>query len=250
MFLIPSIEIGEGRVVREVGPGQERIIYSDDPLSVAASFIAMGARRLHLVDLDAAYGRPTRNLELIGEICQELEADFQVGGGVRTRLHFESLLELGANYVILGTAAIESPSLVEELARIYPEYLIVSIDAAEGLVKTRGWSKPTELRAVDLARQMVELGVRHFIHTDIIRDGTLSGVDFGILREFCSAVPHSTVLASGGVAGEADLRKLRQAKIPNLLGIIVGTSLYEGALSYPRGQAILTESGEKKLVKR
>jgi phosphoribosylformimino-5-aminoimidazole carboxamide ribotide isomerase len=226
MEVIPAIDLKAGRCVRLYqGDYQKETIYSDDPLSVALAWQEQGAPRLHLVDLDgAALGRPV-NLEVISAIVKELSIPVQVGGGVRDVATAETLLSAGVSRVVIGTAAVEEPSLVERLCREQgSEQVLVAVDARNGQVAIKGWQEDTQVSALGLARQMAELGVCRLLYTDISRDGTLTEPDFAANARLVQNTGLA-VLASGGIASLEHIRRLAATGVE---GAIVGRALYTG----------------------
>jgi phosphoribosylformimino-5-aminoimidazole carboxamide ribotide isomerase len=226
MEIIPSIDLKSGRCVRLYqGDYQQETVYSDDPLSVARAWQEQGAPRLHLVDLDgAAQGNPA-NLEAIAAIIAALSIPVQVGGGVRNTATAEKLLEAGADRVVIGTAAVEDPSLVRELCQKYGgQRVVVALDARNGRVAIKGWTQGTDVAVVDLALQMRDLGVPRLLYTDISRDGTLSEPNFAanaaLVRETGLAVQ-----ASGGISHMEHLRRLAETGVE---GAVIGRALYTG----------------------
>ena len=174
MEIIPAIDIRAGQCVRLYqGDYSAETVYSFNPVSKAHEWVAQGATRLHVVDLDGAARGEIVNLDIIREIAQGLLIPVQVGGGVRSIKDIESLFKAGVDRVILGTTAVENYELVKEACRRFKDSIIVGIDARDGKIAIKGWKQSTEITAVSLARDMVKLGVRRFIYTDISRDGTL-----------------------------------------------------------------------------
>ena len=168
MLVIPAIDVKDGRCVRLYqGDYRRMTVYDEHPAAVAARFQAAGARLIHLVDLDgAATGRPT-NLAAIRDVVGEVTIPVELGGGIRSLETVEACLRMGVGRVILGTAAVEDRDLVARAAHAFGEQVVVGIDARDGLVATHGWQRTSEVRALDLARDLAELGVRRFIYTDI-----------------------------------------------------------------------------------
>ncbi|OUM99052.1 MAG: 1-(5-phosphoribosyl)-5-[(5-phosphoribosylamino)methylideneamino]imidazole-4-carboxamide isomerase [Firmicutes bacterium ZCTH02-B6] len=236
-MVIPAIDLRAGRCVRLVqGDPSRETVYSDDPVAVARSFAAAGARRLHVVDLDGAFEGLPRNLSVAMEIARAVDVPIQLGGGIRTMAAIEQVLASGIGYVILGTAAIEQPELVEAACRRFPGRVLVGIDARDGRVAVRGWAEGTGRDAVDLARDMGRLGVAQIIFTDIARDGTLSGPNLAALERVAgSGVP---VIASGGVSSLDDLRELAALRDRGVVGAIVGKAIYTGAVDLKAALAV------------
>ena len=226
MEVIPSIDVKSGRCVRLYqGDYQKETVYSDDPLAVAKSWKAQGAPRIHLVDLDgAAQGHPG-NRALISTIVQTLGISVQVGGGIRDLDTAQSWLASGVDRVVIGTAAVEDPALVKDLCQEYgSEKVVVAVDARDGQVAIKGWTEGTSVGVLELAKQMVQLGVVRLLYTDISRDGTLTEPNFvanaNLVQESGLAV-----LASGGVTTLEHLRRLAETGVE---GAILGRALYTG----------------------
>ncbi|MGC9526094.1 MAG: 1-(5-phosphoribosyl)-5-[(5-phosphoribosylamino)methylideneamino]imidazole-4-carboxamide isomerase [Limnospira sp.] len=228
MNVIPAIDLLEGRCVRLYQGDYDRSeTFNEDPVAVAREWVAQGATRLHLVDLDGAKrGEPT-NHEAIGAIARAVEVPVQVGGGLRSRETVAALFDLGVERAILGTVAVENPQLVAELCREFPGRIAVGIDARNGKVATRGWLETSEVEATDLAHRMAQLGVAAIIYTDIHRDGTLQGPNKDALREVAEIVS-IPVIASGGVSSITDLLGLLALEPLGVTGVIVGRALYTG----------------------
>jgi phosphoribosylformimino-5-aminoimidazole carboxamide ribotide isomerase len=225
-LIIPAIDLRGGRCVRLVqGDYARETVFADDPIEVARGWQAAGARMLHVVDLDGARDGVPAQREVIGAIVAALEIPVQVGGGVRSVEHGAALYAAGVERVVIGTAAIEQPELVDALLEQYgPERVIVGVDARNGMVATRGWTETSEVTAEALIEDMRERGVRRVVYTDIDRDGTLVSPNFdAIARVGRLGV---AVVASGGVATREHLRQL--ATIPGVDEAIVGRALYTG----------------------
>ncbi len=228
--LIPAVDIQQGRAVRLYeGDPERETVYFEDPAAAARHWKDLGATLLHLVDLDAALGRGNnseiiRNIAAMGGIATEL------GGGVRS---FEAATEWldVVDAVILGTAAITQPELVEQLLHEFgSERVIVSLDARDGLVAIRGWQETSAADAVETAVRLKDQGLTSLIYTDVTRDGTMQGVNAGPVERLRDAFPHR-LIAGGGVGSDADLDLYERL---GLEGAIVGRALYEGRITYPR----------------
>ena len=227
MEVIPAIDLRGGRCVRLYqGDYAQETVFSDDPVAVAERWEGLGAPRLHLVDLDGAESGEPRNMDSIAGILEAVRIPVQLGGGIRTLEMAERLLGMGLARIILGTAAIKEPSLVEEACRRFGEGIVVSIDARDGLVATHGWRHSSEVSAGELAERMAALGVRRFIYTDIWRDGTLTEPNFEAIARLIS-LTRLPVIAAGGISSIAHLRRLAQLGAE---GAIVGRALYTGDL--------------------
>ena len=215
----------DGRCVRLYqGDYNKETVFSDDPLDVALKWQSMGAPRLHIVDLDGARDGEIVNLEIIREIASALLIPIQLGGGIRNIETVEKLLKFGIERVILGTAAVETPSLVAEACRRFRDSIIVGIDAREGNVATRGWIEYTGRTAADLALSMAEFGARRFVYTDISRDGTLTEPNFSGVSSIIETVK-LPVIAAGGISSLHHLKMLNKLGAE---GAIIGKAIYTG----------------------
>jgi phosphoribosylformimino-5-aminoimidazole carboxamide ribotide isomerase len=237
MLVIPAIDLMDGKVVRlRKGDFDTRTVYSDRPAEMAALFLAAGARRLHVVDLDGARaGRPV-NLEVVRAIA-EVDLEVELGGGLRSLADVERVLGLGVHAAVLGTAAVERLDLVREACRQFPGRVVAGIDARDGEVKIAGWGQGTGLPAAEVARRVREAGVALVEYTDVARDGMFTGVDAkgAAALQAAAGVP---VVASGGVATLEDVAACRDA---GLAGVIVGKALYEKRIDL--GEAIRLAQG-------
>ncbi len=242
--IYPAIDVRHGQVVRlQEGDPLRQTVFDADPVAVANRWAAQGARWLHVVNLDGAFGESNAMQELLPALCR-VGPRVQLGGGIRSLADVEAALSGGAARVILGTVAVERPELVREaVARFGPqagaEAIAVGIDAREGRVRTRGWQADGGLPAIDLGRQMKAMGVEIVIHTDIAQDGLLSGVSAQASAELAQATG-LRVIASGGVAGLADVQRVRRA---GLAGVIIGRALYEGRISLKEALAYDSDRG-------
>ena len=240
MEVIPAVDIKGGRCVRLVrGNFRRETVYSDNPVEVARRWESLGARRLHVVDLDGAVAGEPVNLPVIEDIRRTVSVPIQLGGGIRTLETIQRLLDMGIERVILGTVAVVNPDLAAEACRRYGERIAVSIDAGKGVVWIKGWKERSGLRAAEMARRMAGLGVQRLIYTDISRDGTLTEPHFAAIKELVSqtALP---VIASGGVAAIADLLRLAEIGVE---GTIVGKALYTGNVDLAQALAAVRGGG-------
>lgn len=217
------------------GDYDEETVFSNDPVEVALDWQSLGAPRLHVVDLDGAATGKSCNLDIIKEIVGAILVPVQLGGGIRTLETLEQWLKAGTERVILGTAAVENPGLVEEACRKFRESVIVSIDARQGRIAVRGWRKETGLKAIELAKAMAQLGVERFVYTDINRDGTLSEPNFAAISELVNAI-RLPVIAAGGISSLNHLRMLSQLGAE---GAIVGRAIYTGDIDLKEALATI-----------
>lgn len=227
MIIFPAIDLRGGKCVRLIqGDFDKETVYSDDPQATALKWQSLGAKFLHVVDLDGARAGSPQNLEAIKKILAAVKIPIEVGGGIRTLDDAEKLLSLGVRRIILGSVAVENILLVEAAVEKFGDKIVVGIDARNGLVAVHGWEKSSAVKAYELAKKIVAAGVKTIIYTDISKDGMLSGVNaetFTELAKFSGA----EIIASGGVKSIEDIRALKAAKVA---GVIVGKAIYTGAL--------------------
>ncbi|HMO96117.1 MAG TPA: 1-(5-phosphoribosyl)-5-[(5-phosphoribosylamino)methylideneamino]imidazole-4-carboxamide isomerase [Tepidiformaceae bacterium] len=234
--VIPAIDLLGGRCVRlQQGDYARETAYSDDPVAMARQWVELGAPMLHVVDLDGARaGTPDEvNRRAMAAICEAVSVPVEVSGGMRTLGAVVAALAYGASRIQLGSVAVKDPVLTREAIRRFGEAIVVSIDARDGEVRTDGWLEGSNVRALDLAREMADAGVARIMFTDIGRDGALTEPNFAAYEELVAAVP-CPVVASGGVAKVEHLVRLAQIGCE---GAIVGKSLYERAFTLPEALA-------------
>jgi len=229
--LLPAIDIRNGRVVRlSQGERTRQTVYGEEPVAVAEQFVSHGAGWIHVVDLDRAFGTG-ENLSTVRSVAERLSGRvrLQLGGGLRSLDQIREAIDIGFDRAVIGTAAAADPAFVPTvLGAIAPERVAVGIDARDGYVAVRGWTETSSTTAGELAARVVAAGIQTLIYTDIARDGMLSGPDIAGARALQGT--GGRVIASGGIAGVADVRAVCEA---GLHGAIVGRALYEGRLSVP-----------------
>jgi len=231
VILYPAIDLKDGRCVRLLrGDMDAATVFNDDPADQARRFEAAGFGWLHVVDLNGAVEGRSANAEAVRAILGAVRLPVQLGGGVRTFEAVAGWLEAGVRRVILGTAAVRDPALVRRAATAFPGQVVVGIDARDGMASVDGWTTSSDLGATELARRFEDAGVAAIIMTDIGRDGAMGGVNVeatGRLAD-AAAIP---VIASGGVAGAADIAALKAWPGRPIAGAVLGRALYEGALT-------------------
>lgn len=224
MKLFPAIDLLDGKAVRlEEGKRDRSTIFHDRPVELVQELAAHGADRLHVVDLDGAFAGAPAQTALIAEIVAACPIPVEVGGGIRDRAAIDTILALGAQFVVLGTAAVKSPALVEEACRAHPGRVIVAVDARDGIVAVDGWTAASEITALELGRRAIGWGAAALLYTDIARDGLRGGPNVAATAQLARDVG-GEVIASGGVGTLDDLRALRAAGIP---AVVVGRALYD-----------------------
>lgn len=234
LIVFPAIDLKGGQVVRLAeGDMATATIYGDDPAAQARAFADAGATHLHVVDLDGAFAGRSVNSAVVEAIVKAFPGRVQLGGGIRSREAIDRWLGLGVARVVIGTAALDDAPLVVEAARDMPGRIVVAVDARDGYVTTRGWADQSEVRAVDLANRFADVGVAALLFTDVGRDGLLKGCNVAATQALAHASP-IPVIASGGVAGIADIEALLIARDGiaegGIEGVITGRALYDGRL--------------------
>ncbi len=235
MLVIPAIDLKDGKCVRlRQGRFDEVTVFSEDPVAAAGHWRGQGARRLHLVDLDAALDGAPRNAGIVTAIVDQYpDLTVQIGGGIRNLATAASYIEAGVGFVIIGTQAVRDPKFVAAACERFPGRVIVGVDAVHGKVATEGWSEVSEIDAAVFARNLADCGVAAIVYTDISRDGMMRGVNIETTAELAgrSTAP---VIASGGVARLDDIIRLKRAAAvcggAGIAGVVAGRALYEGTL--------------------
>lgn len=226
MEILPAIDLKDGKAVRLTkGLMESAKVYSDAPWELVKTFEEMGAKWVHLVDLNGAFAGEPKNLEEIKKIRANCGVKLELGGGIRDEATIQRYLELGIDRVILGSIAVKDPQFVKDMATKYP--VAVGIDAIDGYVAVEGWGEVSEMKATDLAREFADAGVEAIICTDVGQDGTLSGVNVAFTLDVARASGVMTI-ASGGVRDEEDIHALKATN--EVGGVIVGKAFYEGTI--------------------
>jgi phosphoribosylformimino-5-aminoimidazole carboxamide ribotide isomerase len=226
MTLYPAIDLKDGKAVRLTkGLMDSAKIYSDEPWSLVKKFEQMGAKWVHLVDLNGAFAGEPKNLEQIVKIRENCDVKLELGGGIRDEETIRKMLGIGIDRIILGSIAVKNPQFVKDMACKYP--IAVGIDAIDGFVAVEGWGEVSSMKATDLAREFANAGVEAIICTDVSRDGTLGGVNVDFTVDIAKASGVSTI-ASGGVKDGKDIQKLIDTN--EVDGVIIGKAYYEGTL--------------------
>ena len=234
MLLIPAIDIKDGRCVRlRQGDMKTATVFSEDPVAMARHWVDLGARRLHVVDLNGARSGKPVNEPVIRRIIDQVGADVpvQLGGGLRDLDTIERYIDGGVGFVVIGTAAVKNPGFLHDACSAFGGHVIVALDARDGKVATDGWSKLTGHDVVDLAVKFGDYGVEAILYTDIVRDGMLTGVNLDATVALARAV-NIPVIASGGVATIEDIERLCSVQFEGIEAAVLGRSLYEGTLDF------------------
>ena len=244
MLIIPAIDLKDGQCVRlRQGRMEDSTVFSDDPVAMAGRWVDEGARRLHLVDLNGAFAGEPVNGGVVKAIAAKYpDLPIQIGGGIRTEETISAYLEAGVEYVIIGTKAVAEPDFVTAMCKVFPDHIIVGIDAKAGQVATDGWAEVSSVRAIDLAHRFANDGVSAIVYTDIDRDGMMQGVNVEATVAMAKASP-IPVIASGGITNMDDIHRLQAVAREGILGAITGRAIYEGALDVREAQAFCDQAG-------
>ncbi len=239
MIFYPAIDLKNGQCVRLLrGDMDTATVFSDDPAGQARTFAAAGCAWLHVVDLNGAFEGQPVNADAIGSILDAVDMKVQLGGGIRDMKTVEGWLNRGVSRVILGTAAVRDPALVRQACRAFPGRVAVGIDARHGRVAVEGWSRVSDITALDLAKRLEGAGAAVLIHTDVARDGAMRGPNIEATLALARAVS-TPVIASGGVSSMNDLAALKAAGEGVIEGAISGRALYDGRIDPAAAVALL-----------
>jgi phosphoribosylformimino-5-aminoimidazole carboxamide ribotide isomerase len=230
LIVFPAIDLKAGQVVRLAEGDMDRAtVYGNDPVAQAMIFADQGAGYLHVVDLDGAFAGHGVNADAVARIVAAFPGHVQVGGGIRTMASIEAWFAAGVSRVIIGTAALTDPQLVRDAAKAFPGGVVVGVDARDGFIATQGWADVSDVEVIDMARRFEDAGVAALLFTDVGRDGMLKGCNVQATVDLARATD-IPVIASGGVAGIADIRMLAIHAKDGIEGVITGRALYDGRL--------------------
>ena len=243
MLIIPAIDLKDGHCVRlKQGLMEESTVFGEDPAAMALHWLAQGAQRLHLVDLNGAFAGKPVNGAAIRAIVDAVGVDIpvQLGGGIRDLDTISMYLDSGIRYIIIGTAAVKTPGFLHDACNAFPGQIIVGLDAKDGKVAVDGWSKLTDHDVIDLAKKFQDYGIEGVIYTDIGRDGMLTGVNIEATVKLAQALT-IPVIASGGITNLDDVRNLCAVEHEGIMGAITGRAIYEGTLNFQASQSLADE---------
>lgn len=237
MLIFPAIDLYEGKAVRLLkGDYANMTVYSDHPLEIARDFVAAGAKYIHMVDLEGARDGATPNLSAVAEVCKRTDLFVEIGGGIRNMETVERYFSVGADRVILGTAAVTDEAFLKAAVKAYGERIAVGVDIKDGKVAIRGWTESSGLDAFAFCEKMQALGVRTLICTDISKDGAMMGTNRELYRELAARFSLQ-IVASGGVSSLEDVKALADL---DLYGAIIGKAYYTGAIDLRRAIEVAT----------
>jgi phosphoribosylformimino-5-aminoimidazole carboxamide ribotide isomerase len=240
VLIIPAIDLKDGRCVRlKQGDMSTATVFSEDPVAMARHWAGLGAKRLHIVDLNGAIAGRPKNERVIREMIAAVgdKTAIQLGGGIRDLDAIESYLDAGVAYVIIGTAAVKNPGFLSDACYAFPGHVIAGLDAKDGKVAVEGWSKLTGHDVVDLAKKYEEYGIAALIYTDIGRDGMMSGINIEATLKLAQQLK-TPIIASGGLNSVEDVQAICRTLAPEgVIGAIAGRALYEGKIELQKAQA-------------
>jgi phosphoribosylformimino-5-aminoimidazole carboxamide ribotide isomerase len=240
MLIIPAIDIKDGHCVRlEQGDMQRATTFSENAGETARRWKDLGCERLHVVDLNGAFAGKPKNEAAIKQIISVMGDDVpvQLGGGIRDLDTIERYLDDGVTYIVIGTAAVKNPGFLHEACDAFPGHIIVALDAKDGRVATDGWSKLSGHDVVDLAKRFQDYGVEAVLYTDIGRDGMMTGVNIDATVKLAQSLT-VPVIASGGLNGLDDVKRLKAVEAEGIMGVIAGRAIYEGTLDFKAAMAV------------
>ena len=240
MLIIPAIDLKDGRCVRlKQGDMSTATVFSEDPVAMARHWAGLGAKRLHIVDLNGAIAGRPKNEKVIREMIAAVgeKVPIQLGGGIRDLDAIEAYIDAGVTYVIIGTAAVKNPGFLSDACYAFPGHVIAGLDAKDGKVAVEGWSKMTGHDVIDLAKKFEEYGVESIIYTDIGRDGMMGGINIDATLKLAQALK-TPIIASGGLNSIKDIESICARLVPEgIIGAIAGRALYEGKIELKAAQA-------------
>lgn len=229
MLVIPAIDLRRGKCVRLVqGKIEKETIFSQEPLSIARLWQHCGAKIIHIIDLDGAFGGTPGNLDVVFKIVKALKIPVQLGGGLRTLEIIDEVLDKGVERVILGTMSLER-EFIEKICEKFKDKIIAGIDTKGGWVAIKGWREISSMRPIVLAKSLVKIGVRRLLYTNVKQDGTLKGPNIDAIRTIVRSLK-APVLASGGISSIEDIKRLKKLERYGLEGVVIGKALYTGAI--------------------
>ncbi len=244
MQIIPAIDLKDNKCVRlSEGIDETSKVFNDDPINQAIYFEDIGCKKIHIVDLDSAFGRPNINFSSIKKIRKSTSIPIQIGGGIRSKLDAEKYFDLGIENLIIGSMATSNPDNVKLLSDLYKDRIYVSLDIKENNIMVKGWKEKSSLTLDDILKVYSETKLRGYIITDIKNDGMLRGLDTKFIEILAKKIEtknlFKSIVVAGGLTNYEDLKKLKNLNLKNLEGIISGKSFYSGKIDLVKAQNIL-----------
>ena len=245
MQIIPAIDLKNNKCVRLTkGEDETSTVFNDDPEKQAIYFEKIGCKKIHIVDLDAAFGRPEINLPSIKKIIKSVSIPIQLGGGIRKKSDAEKYFDLGVENIIIGSMSVNKPGLVKQLSNIYKKRIYVSLDIKENKIMVKGWREKAKLEIDEIIKSYNDSNIKGYIITDILNDGMLEGLNINFVKDVVRKIPNKnnfdkTIIIAGGLTNYEDLKNLKNLKLNNVEGIISGKSFYVGKIDLIKAQTLL-----------
>ena len=249
MQIIPAIDLKDNKCVRLTeGKDETSIVFNNDPKKQAIYFQNIGCKKLHIVDLDAAFGRADINLPSIKKIRESISIPIQLGGGIRTTPDVKKYFDLGVENLIIGSMATKNPELVKTLSNVYKKRIYISLDIKDKNVMVGGWKEKSNLNIDDVLNTFIKSDIKGYVITDINNDGMLKGLNIEFIKNTANKINtmdnfNKTIIFAGGLTNYKDLRNLKKLNINNIEGIISGKSFYVGNIDLKKAQEILKNNG-------
>ena len=239
MKLIPAIDLKNNKCVRLTkGKEDTSVVYNENPVEQAKIFEGTGCDRIHIVDLDAAFGRKEINRKTILEIVNKIPINIELGGGIRSQEDINFWINSGVSFLIIGSMAIKNPENIKNLSNNFPNRFYISLDDLEGQAMIYGWIKKAKMPTEEIIFNFNKSNIHGYIFTDVSRDGMLTGLDIDKLSRYLS-ISNKPMIVGGGLSSYKDLKNLKNLNHPNLEGIILGKAYYHGQIEIKKGQQIL-----------
>ncbi len=249
MQIIPAIDLKDNKCVRLTGGKDETSeIFNDDPEKQAIFFQENGCKKIHIVDLDAAFGRPEINLPSIKKIRKSISIPIQLGGGIRSRADAEKYFDLGIENLIIGSMSTSQPDLLKLISDTYKKRIYVSLDIKDDVVMVKGWSQKAGLSIEKLLHNYIDSNIKGYVVTDIKNDGMLNGIDLNFIKNISNKIisnnnnEEKKIIIAGGLTNYQDLKNLKSLGLKNIEGVISGKSFYVGNIDLKKAQMILKEN--------
>ncbi len=249
MQIIPAIDLKDNKCVRlNKGKDETSVVFNNDPEKQAIYFQKIGCKKIHIVDLDAAFGRSEINLPSIKKIREAVRIPIQLGGGIRSKHDAEKYFELGIDYLIIGSLSVKKPEIIKALSNFYKNRIYVSLDIKGNNIMISGWKEKSKLKIIHLLNLYNETDIKGYVITDILNDGMLNGLDIDFIKNTAEKIKsinklNKKIIVAGGLTNYEDLKSLKNLKLKNIEGIISGKSFYVGNIDLLKAQKILDDNG-------
>ena len=249
MQIIPAIDLKDNKCVRlNKGKDETSVVFNNDPEKQAIYFQKIGCKKIHIVDLDAAFGRSEINLPSIKKIREAVRIPIQLGGGIRSKNDAEKYFELGIDYLIIGSLSVKKPEIIRALSNFYKNRIYVSLDIKGNNIMISGWKEKSKLKIIHLLNLYNETDIKGYVITDILNDGMLNGLDIDFIKNTAEKIKsinklNKKIIVAGGLTNYEDLKSLKNLKLKNIEGIISGKSFYVGNIDLLKAQKILDDNG-------